>query len=437
MKTVGMVSLGCAKNRVDSENMLGMLRERGYEIVSDPAQADIIFVNTCGFIEAAKEESIDTIFEMAQYKQTGRLQKLFVTGCLAQRYGDTLFAEMPEVDGFMGVSDYARLFDMLDEAESGKRPMYMADGERFLKCGRVLTTSPWSAYVKISDGCNNRCAYCAIPLIRGNYVSRPYDDIVQECERLASQGVTELTLIAQDTSRYGCDLGDGTLLMPKLLRRVSEIEGVHWVRVLYCYPDTTTDELLDEIANNPKVAPYLDLPLQHINDELLKKMNRRGSSEWIRSRIAACKQKGLTLRTTFIVGFPGESDAQFDELLRFTKDARFDRMGAFTYSPEEGTPAARMPDQIDETVKAERLDRLMMLQQAISAELMQARVGTTCEVLVEGRDEDGNYVGRSILEAPESDGCIRLTADRELIPGEYVMARVTDADAYDLTAEVL
>lgn len=437
MKTVGMVSLGCAKNRVDSENLLGMLRERGYEIVADPAQADVIFVNTCGFIEAAKEESIDTIFEMAEYKKTGRLQKLFVTGCLAQRYGDTLFQEMPEVDGFMGVSDYARLYDMLDDAEHGERPLYMADGERFLNCGRVLTTAPWAAYVKISDGCNNRCAYCAIPLIRGAYASRPFDDIVAECERLAGQGVTEITLIAQDTSRYGCDLGDGTLLLPALLRRVSEIEGVHWVRVLYCYPDTTTDALLDEIQNNPKVAPYLDLPLQHIDDALLKKMNRRGSAEWIRSRIAACKARGITLRTTFIVGFPGETQAQFEELMNFTREARFDRMGAFTYSPEEGTPAARMKDQIDEDVKLARLDQLMMLQQAISAELMQARIGEECEVLVEGLDEDGVPVGRSILEAPESDGCIRLNSARTLTPGEYVMARVTGADAYDLTAEVL
>ena len=437
MKTVGMVSLGCAKNRVDSENLLGMLRERGYEIVADPAQADVIFVNTCGFIEAAKEESIDTIFEMAEYKKTGRLQKLFVTGCLAQRYGDTLFQEMPEVDGFMGVSDYARLYDMLDDAEHGERPLYMADGERFLNCGRVLTTSPWAAYVKISDGCDNRCTYCAIPLIRGSYASRPFDDIVTECERLAAQGVTEITLIAQDTSRYGCDLGDGTLLLPALLRRVSEIEGVHWVRVLYCYPDTTTDALLDEIQNNPKVAPYLDLPLQHIDDALLKKMNRRGSAEWIRSRIAACKARGITLRTTFIVGFPGETQAQFEELMNFTREARFDRMGAFTYSPEEGTPAARMKDQIDEDVKLARLDQLMMLQQAISAELMQARIGEECEVLVEGLDEDGVPVGRSILEAPESDGCIRLNSARTLTPGEYVMARVTGADAYDLTAEVL
>ena len=434
--TMGMVSLGCAKNLVDSENMLGMLRDRGYEIVNDPAQAEIIFVNTCGFIESAKQESIDAIFEMAEYKKTGRLKKLFVTGCLAQRYADALASEMPEVDGFMGVADYARLYDMLDEAMAGKRPIYMNDGERFFNSGRVLTTAPYSAYVKISDGCNNRCTYCAIPLIRGNYASRPFDDIVAECRRLASEGVTEITLIAQDTSRYGCDFGDRHFMLPELLRAVSEIEGVHWVRVLYCYPDSTEDRLLDEIANNPKVAPYLDLPLQHINDPILKAMNRRGSSDWIKSRIAECKKRGLTLRTTMIVGFPGETDEQFEELLQFVKDARFDRLGAFTYSPEEGTKAAVMPNQIDEDVKIERLDQLMMLQQSISMELLEQRIGETCEVLVEGRDEDGWY-GRSIREAPESDGCIHLLTERELIPGSYIQARITAADAYDLTAEVL
>ena len=434
--TVGMVSLGCAKNLVDSENMLGMLRDRGYEIVNDPAQAEIIFVNTCGFIESAKQESIDAIFEMAEYKKTGRLKKLFVTGCLAQRYADALASEMPEVDGFMGVADYARLYDMLDEAMAGKRPIYMNDGERFFNSGRVLTSAPYSAYVKISDGCNNRCTYCAIPLIRGSYASRPFDDIVAECRRLAGEGVTEITLIAQDTSRYGCDFGDRHFMLPELLRAVSEIEGVHWVRVLYCYPDSTEDRLLDEIANNPKVAPYLDLPLQHINDPILKAMNRRGSADWIKSRIAECKKRGLTLRTTMIVGFPGETEEQFTELLQFVKDARFDRLGAFTYSPEEGTKAAVMPNQIDEDVKLERLDQLMILQQSISMELLEQRIGETCEVLVEGRDEDGWY-GRSIREAPESDGCIHLITERDLVPGSYIQARITAADAYDLTAEVL
>ena len=434
--TVGLVSLGCAKNLVDSENLLGMLRDRGYTIVADPAEAEIIFVNTCGFIESAKQESIDTIFEMARYKQTGRLKKLFVTGCLVQRYPEALSEEIPEVDGFMGVADYARLYDMLDEADAGSRPMYMEDGDRFFNCGRVLTTAPFSAYVKISDGCNNRCSYCAIPLIRGNYASRPFDDIVDECRRLAGEGVTELTLIAQDTSRYGCDIGDGHYLLPELLREVSNIDGVHWVRVLYCYPDSTEDRLLDEIANNPKVAPYLDLPLQHINDDLLRAMNRRGSKAWIQSRIAECKKRGITLRTTMIVGFPGETEEQFEELCSFVKEARFDRLGAFTYSPEEGTKAAVMDHQIDEEVKLRRLDQLMLLQQAVSMELMEQRIGTTCEVLVEGQDEYGWY-GRSIHEAPESDGCIHLISEKKLVPGEYIQARIVDCDAYDLTAEVL
>ena len=434
--SVGMVSLGCAKNLVDSENMLGMLRDRGHEIVADPATAEIIFVNTCGFIESAKQESIDTILEMAEYKKTGSLKQLFVTGCLAQRYAKDLAEELPEVDGFMGVADYARLYDMLNAAEKGERPVYMREGERFFESSRVLTSAPFSAYVKISDGCDNRCTYCAIPLIRGSYKSRPFDDIVAECRRLAGEGVTEITLIAQDTSRYGCDLGDGHYQLPELLRTVSEIEGIHWLRVLYCYPDSTEDKLLDEIANNPKIAPYLDLPLQHINDDLLKRMNRRGSAAWIKSRLAECRKRGIIVRTTMIVGFPGETDAQFEELLDFVKETRFDRLGAFTYSPEEGTPAARMENQIDEEIKAERLDQLMMLQQSVSMELMAERVGTECEVLVEGRDEDGWY-GRSIYEAPESDGCIRLNASQDLVPGSYVRARITAADAYDLTAEVL
>ena len=433
LKKVGLVSLGCAKNRVDSENLLGMLRARGMEIVADPAEADAIFVNTCGFIESAKEESIDAIFEMAQYKKTGRLKRLFVTGCLSQRYPDALLDEIPEIDGIMGVADYARLDEMLADAESGHRPCYTANGARFLQTPRVLTTPPFSAYVKISDGCDNRCAYCAIPLIRGGYSSRPFDDIVAECRRLAEDGVTELTLIAQDTSRYGCDLGDGHYLLPELLEAVSAIDGVHWVRVLYCYPDSTDDRLLDAIARLPKVAPYLDLPLQHIDDNLLKRMNRRGSADWIKSRIAECRKRGILVRTTMIVGFPGETDAQFQTLLDFVREAKFERLGAFTYSAEEGTPAARMPDQIPEEVKNARLDQLMMLQQAISMDFNESRVGTTCEVLVEGFDEEtGRFYGRSILEAPESDGCIWLEGG-DYSPGEYVSVAITGAEAYDLT----
>ena len=436
MKTVGLVSLGCSKNRVDSEMLLGQLRERGYQIVDDPKEAEIIIVNTCGFIQSAKEESIDTLLEMAEYKQTGRLKLLLATGCLAQRYGEELREALGEADGFMGVADYKRIFEVIDEAQKGERPLAIGEGDRFYKSDRVLTTPPYSAYVKISDGCDNRCTYCAIPLIRGRYRSRPYDDIVEECRDLAKKGVTEVTLIAQDTSRYGIDFEGKPLLLKNLLADVSAIEGIHWVRVLYCYPDTVNDELLDAIASLPKCAKYLDLPLQHINDRLLKAMNRRGDSQMIKRLLSGCRQRGIIVRTTMIVGFPGETEEEFEELLDFVKETRFDRLGAFAYSPEENTPAAAMPDQIDEAVKQERLDRLMLLQQEISAEVMQARVGETDEVLVEGF-RHGRYYGRSLMEAPEVDGKVLFTSQKKLRPGEYVTVHITGASEYDLNGEAV
>ena len=436
MKTVGLVSLGCSKNRVDSEMLLGQLRERGYQIVDDPKEAEIIIVNTCGFIQSAKEESIDTLLEMAEYKQTGRLKLLLATGCLAQRYGEELREALGEADGFMGVADYKRIFEVIDEAQKGERPLAIGEGDRFYKSDRVLTTPPYSAYVKISDGCDNRCTYCAIPLIRGRYRSRPYDDIVEECRDLAKKGVTEVTLIAQDTSRYGSDFEGKPLLLKNLLADVSAIEGIHWVRVLYCYPDTVNDELLDAIASLPKCAKYLDLPLQHINDRLLKAMNRRGDSQMIKRLLSGCRQRGIIVRTTMIVGFPGETEEEFEELLDFVKETRFDRLGAFAYSPEENTPAAAMPDQIDEAVKQERLDRLMLLQQEISAEVMQARVGETDEVLVEGF-RHGRYYGRSLMEAPEVDGKVLFTSQKKLRPGEYVTVHITGASEYDLNGEAV
>lgn len=423
-----MISLGCAKNRVDSENLLGRLKAAGHEFVDDPAQADAIFVNTCGFIEDAKQESIDAILEMAAARKKGA--KLLVTGCLAQRYSDALMEEIPEIDGLLGVKDYDKALSLLD---SDIRESYTSGTERFPDGERILTTPPYSAFVKISDGCDNRCSYCAIPLIRGRYLSRPYEEIVDECERLAEGGVTEITLIAQDTSRYGNDIY-GKTRMSELLRRVAAIEKVKWVRVLYCYPDTTDDELLETIAHTPKVCAYLDLPLQHINDRLLKKMNRRGSSDWIKSRIEKCRQLGITLRTTMIVGFPGETEEEFQELMDFVRWARFDRLGAFAYSPEEDTPAAVMPDQIDQETKYRRLDQLMMLQQEISMEINESRVGEECTVLCEGW-EDGLYYGRSPKEAPESDGNIRFTAQREIQPGEYVKVKILSAEAYDLYGE--
>ncbi|MBQ4452346.1 MAG: 30S ribosomal protein S12 methylthiotransferase RimO [Clostridia bacterium] len=428
---IGMVQLGCSKNRVDGEIMLGTLRDRGCEIVSDPAQADVVIVNTCGFIESAKQESIDAILEAAQYKKTGRLKKLLVSGCLSQRYPRELSEGLPEVDAFIGVNGFDQLNGVLDDMLAGARPVCMEQGQRFPSTSRILTQSPFSAYVKISDGCDNRCTYCAIPLIRGGYSSRPYDDILRECRELAARGVTELTFIAQDTSRYGSDFEGRPLLLRKLLSDASRIEGIRWLRVLYCYPDTVDEALIKEISENPKICSYLDLPLQHINDGLLRRMNRRGSSEHIKALLDLCRKYGITVRTTMIVGFPGETDAQFEELLSFVKEQRFDRLGAFAYSPEDGTPAAEMPDQLDEETKQARLDALMMAQQAISLEKNTARVGQAYLTLVEG-GQNGEYTGRSMLEAPESDGIITFRSGRELKAGDYVRVRITDCDAYDL-----
>ncbi len=432
-RTVGLVSLGCSKNRVDSEVMLGILTQNGYRVVSDPAEADVILVNTCGFIQSAKEESIEAILDMARYKNGGRLKKLVVTGCLSQRYGQEIRNDMPEVDAILGVAEYQNLPEILESAFRGERPLRTGECGRFLDSPRLLTTPSHSAYVKISDGCDNRCAYCAIPLIRGGYQSRPSESILKECRLLAEQGTTELTLIAQDTSRYGSDI-PGETDLAGLLEKVSEIEGVRWVRALYCYPDTVDDRLLDTIARLPKVAKYLDLPLQHIDAEMLRMMNRRGSPEMIRGLIDSCRARGILVRTTFIVGFPGETEAQFEALMDFVKWARFARLGAFTYSPEEGTAAAMMAEQLDEGVKQDRLDRLMRLQQQISLETNRARVGETTEVLVESF-ENGRYIGRSMLEAPEVDGVIRVKSRRALKPGAYIRVRITGASEYDLDGE--
>ena len=432
IKKVGMVSLGCSKNRVDSELMLGKLRKAGFEITPDPSDAEAIIVNTCGFIDTAKEESIDTLLEMAQFKLKGSCRLLIATGCLVQRYADDLAGEMPEVDAFIGVRDFDALVDALRRAEEGERPIEISGRCGATGCGeRVLTTPPYSAYVRISEGCDNRCTYCAIPLIRGGYHSRPYDEIMDECRALAAQGVTEITLIAQDTSRYGNDFEGGKTLLSQLLRDVAAIEGVHWVRVLYTYPDTVDEELAATLRDEDKVCNYLDLPLQHINARLLKRMNRRGDPRSIRALLRDCRDKGMFLRTTFIVGFPGETEEEFEELLDFVREIRFDRLGAFTFSPEEGTPAAEMPDQIPEDVKQSRLDRLMTLQQEISLERNNQRIGNTYEVLVEGF-EGLTYYGRSMLEAPEIDGRIYFISEDELEPGQYVRVRITGAEEYDL-----
>ena len=435
--TVGAVSLGCSKNRVDTETALGLLRSRGYRMVSDPAQADILLVNTCGFIGPAKEESINTILEMAEYKNTGKCRLLVVTGCLAQRYEEELMKELPEIDLLLGVNQYASLPDRIEQALSGTRVHACQDDLSYFEQERLLTTPFYSAYVRIGEGCSNRCAFCAIPLIRGPYRSRKEADILGEIRSLASRGVREHILVAQDTTRYGTDGGKHSAL-PDLMRKAAAIDGVDWLRVLYCYPDETSDELLDVLAETDNICPYLDIPIQHVNREMLRAMRRRGTREDIIRCVRGARERGLTLRTSLIVGFPGETEDQFKELLDFVEETEFDRMGAFIFSPEENTPAADMPDQVPEEIKQERFDRLMTLQQSVSLKRNTARIGSIEQVLVTDTGEDGVCLGRSSREAPETDGEIVVDCG-ETMPaaGQMIPVEITGADTYDLRGKML
>ena len=430
---IGMISLGCVKNRVDSEQMLSELTDAGMIITHEPQEADVLIVNTCGFIAPAKEESIDTIFEMAEYKKTGRCKVLCVTGCLAQRYKNELLSDIPEIDCLLGVNQYGQLVEYLQKTLDGERPADTKRQSGFLECGRVLTTPPYSAYIKIGDGCDNRCAYCAIPLIRGGYRSRPKDAILNEIKALAAQGVREHILIAQDTTKYGIDNGSS---LAELMDEAAQIPGVDWLRSLYMYPDETNMQVLETMAKHDNICRYLDLPLQHAAPGLLKTMNRRGTVKHTKEMLTAARQMGFCLRTTFIVGFPGETDADFEELMAFTEEMAFDRMGAFTFSPEEDTPAADMPNQVPEEIKQERLDRLMALQAKISLERNQLRVGKTEKLLVTGHN-GLNYTARSAWEAPDADGEIMLLSNRPLTEGQFVQAKITGADTYDLSAEIV
>ena len=430
---VGVISLGCVKNRVDTEQMLDRLLGDGFELTGFPAEADVLLVNTCGFIDSAKEESIDAILEMAQYKKTGRCKVLCVAGCLAQRYADDLMRDIPEIDCLLGVQQTGSVSRLIRQALSGERPQETGLNESFLECGRVLTTPPYTAYVKIGDGCDNRCAYCAIPLIRGRHRSRPMKDILREMRELAQKGAKEQILIAQDTTRYGTDIGES---LTGLLTEAARTEGLEWLRVLYMYPDELDESVLDTMAGNALFPRYLDLPLQHASPELLKRMNRRGTMDHTRNMLRRAREMGFCLRTTFIVGFPGETEDDFERLMDFTREIGFDRMGAFVFSPEEGTPAAGMPDQIPDEVKQERLDRLMRLQAGISLQRNQMRLGTTEKVLVTGT-ASGGFVGRSAFEAPDADGVIRLKSAHPLAEGTFVRVRLTGADTYDLDGEVI
>ena len=427
-RTVGVVSLGCAKNLVDTERMLGLLSEAGFSIVNEPQDADILVVNTCGFIEPAKQESIDTILEMAQYKRRGRCKTLVVTGCLSQRYRTELAGELPEIDVLLGVREYEKL------------PALLGAPNPCGSAGRILATPPYSAYLRIGDGCNNRCAYCAIPLIRGPLSSVAQDALFDEALQLADRGVTELTLIAQDTSGYGVDRY-GEPRLAGLLDRLSGIAALHWIRVLYTYPDTVTPALIDRIRAAGKVVHYLDMPLQHISDSVLQRMNRRGGGAQIRALLEylATNAPDFILRTTMMVGFPGETDRDFAELTAFLSQYPFDRVGAFAFSPEEGTAAADMPDQVEEAVKRARLDALLTQQQEISHQRALRRVGSVAELLVEGGDA-ARLWGRTYGEAPDVDGRVFIPKPGGApgpVAGSYIPVRLTGALEYDMIGELL
>ena len=430
--TIGAVSLGCSKNRVDTEEILGELTARGFTVVNDPAEAEVLLVNTCGFIESAKEDSLDTVFEMAGYKVTGLCRLLVVCGCLSERYLNELRDELVEADLIWGVKDHAGLADAIVQRLTGETP----EGSPVCAPRRILTTPKHMAYLRIADGCDNRCTYCAIPLIRGGRVSVPMEKLVAEAGSLAEGGVTELTVIAQDTSAYGIDIY-GRPMLAELLKRLAAIEKLHWVRLLYTYPNTVDENLIDTILAEPKLCNYIDMPIQHINADMLRAMNRHGSAEHIRYITDYIRKASpeFILRTTAIVGFPGETEEQFEELLDFLTEHPFDRLGAFTYSPEDGTPAAIMPDQIPEKVKKRRYDKLMRRQMGISLAANKRRVGSVVEALVDEVDEMKDVaLCRSYAEAAEVDGYIKVTPAVGVRPGDYIKVRITEAQPYDLKA---
>ncbi len=442
MPTVGLISLGCPKNLVDSEVMLGMLRDANFQITHQEADAEILIVNTCGFIESAKEESIRQIFELAQQKETGKCQALIVAGCLAQRYHKELIEEIPEIDALVGPGQISSIVEIIQSSLVDKQrkshinePLYIYDEH----APRLLSTPAYTAYVKIAEGCDNRCAYCAIPDIRGTFRSRPLESVEAEVRRLVGQGVQEIILIAQDTTRYGLDLY-GEYRLAELLQRLGPIEGLKWIRLLYCYPNRFTKELIEVISQTPNVCRYIDLPMQHAADDILKAMKRPVNQQQARELIEELRHEipGIVIRTSFIVGFPGETEQEFAELLKFMEEVQFDRAGVFTYSQEEGTPAAEMADQIPEEIKKERYHRAMILQREISLRRNQQRIGETVEVLVEEVIDAAKmvYAGRSAYDAPEIDGTVEFTSPRNLQPGDLVIVKINRALEYDLMGEL-
>ena len=435
------ISLGCDKNLVDTEVMLGLLASRGYEMTDDETQADIIVINTCCFIHDAKEESIQNILEMAEYKKAGQAKALIVTGCLAERYRQEIIDEIPEVDEVLGTTAYDQILDAVDAALAGRHSVVISDLDALPmpETKRLVTTGGHFAYLKIAEGCDKHCTYCIIPKIRGNFRSVPMERLVKEAEELAEQGVKELILVAQETTLYGKDLY-GEKSLHRLIKELCKISGIRWIRILYCYPEEITDELIQVIKEEPKVCHYLDLPIQHANDAVLRRMGRRASKEELVNIIGKLRREipDICLRTTLITGFPGETQAQHEELMDFVDEMEFDRLGVFTYSPEEDTPAAVMPDQIDEEAKKERQAELMELQQDIVFENAQNMTGREVLVMIEGKVADENaYVGRTYRDAPNVDGLIFINTDEELISGDFVRVKVTGASEYDLIGELI
>lgn len=441
------VSLGCDKNLVDTEVMLGLLAKKGHQMIDDETQADIVIVNTCCFIHDAKEESIQTILEMAQLKETAVLKKLIVTGCLAQRYKEEILEEIPEVDAVLGTTSYDEIAEVIDGLFSDS-PMERADARMIMKDvdylpetqkGRLVTTGGHFAYLKIAEGCDKHCTYCIIPKIRGNFRSVPMEELIDEAKELADQGVKELILVAQETTLYGKDIY-GEKSLPRLLKALCKIQGLRWIRILYCYPEEITDELIQVIKEEPKICHYLDLPIQHASDAILKRMGRKTSKEQLISIIGKLREEipDITLRTTLITGFPGETDEQHEELMDFVDQMEFERLGVFTYSPEEDTPAAEMPDQISEEIKQDRQAELMELQQDIVFDQNEDLIGEEMLVMIEGKVADENaYVGRTYRDAPNVDGLIFVNTDEELVSGDFAKVKVTGAMDYDLIGELL
>lgn len=443
---IGVVSLGCPKNLVDSETMLGLIHEEKYEITNDPSEAEIIIVNTCGFIESAKEESINTILQMAEYKKSGSCKYIIVTGCLSQRYAEELFNELPEADAIAGVEMYDEIGSIIKRVMNGERFIMLerskpdviyTSKETFLP--RILTTPSYTAYLKIAEGCDNCCSYCAIPKIRGPYRSKPMEQVLKEAKALADNGVKELIVVAQDTTRYGEDLPGGKLLLADLLKELNKIESLKWIRVMYCYPNNFTDELIETFASLDKVCKYVDLPLQHASNRLLASMNRYDTREEVETLLAKLRKRipGIVIRTTFIVGFPGETDADFEELKEFVEQQRFENAGVFAYSQEEGTVAGAMPNQIPDEIKQERYHELMALQAQISEEIHKDTEGQTLEVLVEGIEEDGSglHYGRSYREAPDIDGLVFIENPGDIEPGCFIKVNILQGFTYESVGE--